>query len=153
MHDLIIRNAQIPRNDQTYAIDIGIRRQELGGAYHENLRYEAYVHDLGDLSTTHGYQEFDASEYDLSFGKTYPKILKDEQALAKLNMETLIKAGYTQIQFKRAPLGKNLDTIPMEIVMVPDTRETIQLGTNPTLLFIKNGEIKYRLHNGKLTAF
>jgi Zinc carboxypeptidase len=61
MHfDLLIRNARVEINGQTYTTDIGINRIEKNRNEATTFVYESEVEDFGDLSIFYGIEEFDA---------------------------------------------------------------------------------------------
>lgn len=59
--DLLIRNAQIVRDGQTYLMDVGINRAEVPVNTPAKWLYRGNVEDIGDLSTFFGTEEIDAT--------------------------------------------------------------------------------------------
>jgi len=150
LHDLILRKVAVPKDGKTYTLDLGIRRFEV--EYDQNSKYflRSSIQDIGDLSTSHAYEEFDAAGYEVELGKSYPKLIKKKKKLSKLDPISLLKEGYTSIKLK-----ENLDpwitaSLPLHISGPFSQRAPIALGREPSLLFKKNGEIVYILVNGFL---
>lgn len=150
LHDLILRKVPVPKDGQTYTLDLGIRRFEV--EYEKNSKYflRSSIQDIGDLSTSHAYEEFDAEGYEVELGNSYPKLVKKKKKLSKLDPISLLKEGYTSIKLK-----ENIDpwltaSLPLHISGPFSQRAPIALGREPSLLFKKDGKIVYVLVNGFL---
>ena len=151
-HDVLIRNANLPYQSKKFAVDIAIRRQEVDDKNHLQYHMRGTVQDIGDLSTSFGYTEIDASSYELSYGKVYPEVITSMDELKQLQLEDLLKKGFTNIIMPHPPPAQNANQLPILISKNGSwATHTVALGNNPSLLFSKNGEIQFAVVNGLLT--
>ncbi|MDW3646641.1 MAG: M14 family zinc carboxypeptidase [Bacteroidia bacterium] len=150
LHDLILRKVAVPKDGKTYTLDLGIRRFEVD--YDRNSKYflRSSIQDIGDLSTSHAYEEFNAEGYEVEMGKSYPKLIKKQKKLSKLDPIELLKEGYTSIKLKESLDPWITAALPLHISGPFSQRAPIALGYEPSLLFKKGGKITYVLVNGFL---
>ena len=150
-HDLIIRKANIEKRGQPYIIDIAIRQEEVDYNGDRQFYFKSHIRDIGDLSTSHGYKEFDASEYQLIPGIIYPETIQNIESLKRLNLVKLLKKGYTNFRIKEIPPAWIIDQLPLRLSAIENnTSNQIAIGNNPSLLFKKDGAIQLILVNGRL---
>jgi hypothetical protein len=77
MHfDLLIRNARVEINGQSYVTDIGINRSQKNMNDATTFVYESDIEDFGDLSIFYGIEELDAKGAILTDEKGNLKVLK-----------------------------------------------------------------------------
>lgn len=144
--DLLIREVNMVRENQKYLIDIGISRErQLIGS---ESYYKATINDLGDLSTSHGYEELDGNGIEAYPGKIYPETLEDIQEAQQLDFIELLRNGYTGIVVENAPAGSYMDEIPLNIIAKEHHSNEIRLWTTPNLILKENGQIRYVIVNG-----
>ena len=150
LFDLKIENATYPLLGNNYRIDIGINRLEVDEEDHASFWYSSRIVDQGDLSTYYGYENLDASGYEIVQGKVYPETLKSVDVLEKLKIESLLRSGYTYVKLEKIP--KEMSSSPFPIHIIGKNYEvptfTIEIGINPTFLLEKNGKVKYAVING-----
>ncbi len=152
--DLLLREVQVERLGQWYTVDIGLRRREREYDNHRRYQYEGYIADIGDLSIFHGYDELPAAGYRALPGKGYYQILKNEKDLKKLDLISLLEQGYTDFFVAALPRDNRYHTLPIRLIdrFDPNTKP-VELGSNPSLLLQKDGEIRYLVVNGFLFDF
>lgn len=144
--DLLIREVNMVRENQKYLIDIGIsRKRQIVGS---ESYYQATINDLGDLSTSHGYEELDGNGIEVHPGKIYPETLENIQEAQQLDFIELLRNGYTGIVVENAPGGSYMDEIPLNIIAEDDHSNEIRLWTTPNLILKENGQIRYAIVNG-----
>ncbi|PRX55009.1 M14 family zinc carboxypeptidase [Flagellimonas meridianipacifica] len=146
LFDLKIENATYNLLGKDYVLDLGIRRQEIDNASHEDFYYKSTIVDQGDLSTFYGYETFDASGYTivaprLAEGKAAifqsgnpPKLLKQGVAFIKTTLPE--KGVTTNSKFHFAGNDFNLPEF------------NLKPGQNPTFFLEKEGEITHAVING-----
>lgn len=151
LHDLILRKVKILNEENSYTLDLAIRRHEVEYDNHRKYYLRSSIQDIGDLSTSKAYAEFDAGGYDVSIGKVYPKKFKK---LKKLKLEdpiALLSAGYTKLKLKKLPEPWRTSSSPLEIGgLLVHEYPPINLGYNPALVFRKADQVKFVLVNGFL---
>ena len=60
LFDFKIENVTYGIDGNDYILDLGIQRQEIDDAHHDDFHYKSVIVDQGDLSTYYGYETFDA---------------------------------------------------------------------------------------------
>ena len=150
-HDLIIRNATRLYNDQSFQTDLAYRHREINYEEAKRFFYRGSITDLGDLSTFHGYEEFDATGYTIVQGKQHPKLFADVASLRKKDIRALLKQGYTNFQVTNRPHASVSSRWPVTL-MAPEksANNSIYQYGNPSLLLEQNGTIDFALVNGFL---
>jgi hypothetical protein len=92
LFDLLIRNAQIQRNNRHFKIDIGIRRKELDNERFTDFTYLGEIAEIGDLSYYFGFEELDASELEV--------IVKDGELLIGKHADFQLVDRDNKIRYK-----------------------------------------------------
>src|SRR5699024_3468139 len=109
---------QIPQNDrklfdlkltgikhrlkgQDFIIDLGINASEV--VMGDSVYLRGRITDLGDLSTNYGYRDVDLTGYELIPAAIYPRIVKNEQELSKIDFGELHQDGYAYIRMENIP--------------------------------------------------
>jgi hypothetical protein len=138
--------------NKDYIIDLGINLLEVDNANHTNFYNIGKIIDQGDLSTFYGYDTFDAGGYTILEGKVYPKTMKSEKDLAKLDVYSLLQTGYTYLRVEELPMGKKEVSVPINLVGLnfKVSKLAINVGGDATFLLQKNGKIDYAVINGFL---
>lgn len=148
-HDLILREVQVLNNGNWYTVDVGIRRRELGGDTKMPYFFDAYIQDLGDLSTFFAYESIPAKGKRLIPGKVYPKVIPDWQAVQSLNLPDLWQKGYTTLRLEQIPSREILARIPMRIIAAKYTEEEeIKPGQHPALVLQEKNVNRLVIING-----
>ncbi|HEY9168552.1 MAG TPA: M14 metallopeptidase family protein [Lutibacter sp.] len=138
--------------NKDYIIDLGINLLEVDNANHTNFYNIGKIIDQGDLSTFYGYETLDAGGYTILEGKVYPKTIKSEKDLAKLDIYSLLQTGYTYLRVEELQVGKKEVSVPINLVS-PNFKVlklAINVGGDATFLLQKNGKIDYAVINGFL---
>ncbi len=151
LHDLILRQANVPHRGKNYVLDIAFQRQETDVNQARDFYITGEVTDIGDLSTSHAYEEFDASDYTVVPGKLYPVVFETITDAYRNPVEFFLNDGYTAIQLMKLPPLEVHDELPLQLVPMyeqPDFQ--VQMGANPSFLLQKDGKNQYVLVNGKL---
>lgn len=148
--DLLVRKAKIIKNGKAFTMDIGIRRSERTVADTNIVYHSAYISDLGDLSTSHGYDELDAAGLTALPGQVYPDTLQNEQEVSKLDFNQFLQEGYTDVIVREAPDTSFLDNIPVNVVSRENYSNEISLGAMPNLVLKNGDEVRYVVVNGFL---
>jgi len=148
-HDLILREVQVLNNGNWYKVDVGIRRRELGGDTPMPYFFDAYIHDLGDLSTFYAYESISGRGKRLIPGKIYPKVVPDWKAVKSLNIQELWQKGYTTLRMEKIPSRDILARIPMRVIPTKETKEDdIKPGQHPALIVQEKNTNRLLIING-----
>lgn len=145
--DLVIRNLSLELDEQTYTVDLGIRRRETDA--HGDYFVNAVVDDLGDLSIFYGYDELDASAMKVVEGKTYETPFK---ALSEITTEKafeLLKEGYLAVRVQNA-LDKELHQLPIQVLKNGSISNAFKTGANSNFFLEESGKLRYAIVNGYL---
>lgn len=152
-HDLILREVQIPLNDQWYTVDLGVRRREVEFNDSRNFYFKSAIQDVGDLSIFDGYEEFDGrNNYRAYYGRTFPRVFSNLEELKTEDIITMLKSGYTHVEVQSVPPPNEIDRLPLKITPPGEKDDDdIVIGKNPSLLLVgRDGKPHYVLVNGFL---
>lgn len=148
-HDLVIRDATRIYEENAYQTDLAFRHREIDHNDYNDYYLRASITDLGDLSTYHGYEEFDATGYTLVPGKAYPKVVSGVAALRQMDIQSLLRQGYTDFQLTDRPHASTAAQWPVALLDPGKAaNNSIYQYGNPSLLLEKGGQYDYALVNG-----
>ncbi len=152
LYDFIIRKATLVKAGKPYLLDMGINRYQVDFNQHRDYHYSSSITELGDLSVYHGYQELDAEGMTIVPGKVYPKKIKNFKKAAALNINALLKQGYTTIRIKKSDNSEALRKVfPLDVVgKKQNPTYDISLGSRPNFILQKDGKAAYAVVNGVL---
>lgn len=148
-HDVVLREVQVENNGNWYTVDVGIRRRDLGGDTPIPYYFDAYIQDMGDLSTFFAYESIPARGKRLVPGKIYPKLVSDWKALKSLKIADLWQKGYTTIRMETMPSRAVLARIPLKVVSAKEGKEDrILPGQHPALILQEKNVNRLMIING-----
>ncbi|CAL67707.1 M14 family metallopeptidase [Christiangramia forsetii] len=151
LFDLKITGLKYHLNEKDYILDIGINKDENDIEGAADFYYSGRVVDLGDLSTSYGYEELDASGLKLVFGKVYPEKISSPKELEVLNAKELLEKGYAYIKVDSSMLKVPYSNFPINLVPEDYKINThLAPGKNANFFLYKNGEMEYAIINGFL---
>ncbi|MGY6521837.1 MAG: M14 family metallopeptidase [Mongoliitalea sp.] len=145
--DLVIRNLSLELDEQTYTVDLGIRRREADA--HGDYFVNAVVDDLGDLSIFYGYDELDATGLKVVEGKTYETPFKDLSEITTEKAFELLKEGYLAVRVQNA-LDKELHQLPIQVLKNGSISNAFKTGANSNFFLKESGKLRYAIVNGYL---
>lgn len=137
---------------EEYLLDLGIHRQEVDRAGHEDFWYKSSLADQGDLSTFYGYETLEAEGYRVIGARAYPDTLQDLEAAKSLDPAELLRSGYAYLRLSTLPGNTASSPLPLHLVH-PDYKVPalyLNVGMNPTFFLQKEGVIHYAVINGFL---
>jgi len=146
--DLLIRNAVVEKNGESYKIDIGINREEIDYNSNRSFYIKSIIADMGDLATSNGYEEVDANGRVVTGGKTYQNSFSKNVELSNSDITGLLKNGYTNViveeiskveQFTPGPFNI-LDKDLYEVPILPDQ--------SANLIILEKREVTQTIVNG-----
>jgi hypothetical protein len=145
-HELIIRNGTVMREGIPYILDVAYRLNERPYGDEGAFYMDGSIVDIGDLSTSYGYEEFDASGYTIEPGN-----IGREPVISTSGMNPGLKDGITDYLLKEIPEPWTLADHPMRYHMeAEDVDNSIQVGNNASLVLKKNGVVEFAVINGRL---
>ena len=152
LFDLKLKNATYELLGNSYMLDIGINRLEVGKDGNTDFWYSSRVTDQGDLSTYYGYETLDASGYTIKSGKVYPEVLEFFEQLKNLDVVSLLKEGYTYLRVENIPKERIESPYPIQVISkkYKISELYLEVGINPTFLLEKDGSLRYAVINGFL---
>lgn len=151
LFDLKLKGLTYEIDGKPYILDIGINQDEneLGNG---EFSYSGRVMDQGDLSTSYGYEEMDASGLTLKFPKVYSKTIDSEEALKKLDVPELIEEGYGYIPVSEEMQKQKFQDFPLNLVTEDFKAPTdLQPGVSANFILYRDGKVVYAVINGFLT--
>ncbi len=152
-HDLLIREAFIPNGNEWVKSDIAFRLKEKQNAPSDRKFWlQAYISDLGDLSTFHGYQELQANGLYCHKGHFAPDLIVNERRFLQLNINQLWQNGITDLMVVKSIFKKyKHKQLPFSLHPIDQSSdEQILMGKNPSLLLKNKDRISYVIVNGQL---
>jgi len=151
LHDLILREANVPQFGRNFVLDIAFRRLETDVNQARDFYITGEVTDIGDLSTSYAYEEFDASDYTVVPGKLHPVVFETITDAYRTPIKDFLAEGYTAIQLMKTPPPEVHDELPLQLLpMDKDGNFQIRMGANPSFFLQKNGVKEYVVVNGRL---
>jgi len=151
LFDLKIVGATYELLGNSYILDLGIHQLEVDKEGNEDFWYSSRIIDQGDLSTYYGYETFNAEGYTIVPGMVFPEIKNSPMEVID-DVASMLKNGYTYLRVKAIPKEALNSPMPMHVISkeyeLPEFK--LGVGTNPTFLLKKDGELKYAIINGFL---
>lgn len=148
MVDLKLEHLTYNLEGKPYQIDLAINRNEIDLNDHTSYYYHSKIADIGDLSTSYGYQTFDATGYTLVPPKNY---IPKEGEQSTLNSLKLLKGGFGYVLKNGLAMKKDdlrfLNQQP-SVKQIP--KFDLQPGLNATFFLKKEGVITHAVINGFL---
>ncbi len=152
IHDLIVRNATVRQAGKSFAVDLGINRNEVNYANADKFFYYSKIEDFGDLHPLYGSEELDAEGLVLEKGRIYPTPFKNLSEIGKLNAWQLLKEGYTYVRLSpdanTRALGLYFTAMPLHILRSRQQPAVPGLGETATFILKKAGKVRYAVVNG-----
>ena len=146
--DLLLKNVTIDQGENTFQVDMGIRRAELGTD--SSWYVSGTIVDMGDLSVNFGYEEINAEGLTFKKGNiwkgAYPSIkdITEEKAFELLNQ------GYMAVRIANME-GEGLYTLPLVAVKNEQTfKSGYKLGGAANFFLEKDEKLVYAVVNGYL---
>ncbi len=151
MLDLKIENATYTLNEQDYILDIGIQRREIDDVYHDNFHFNSIIVDQGDLSTSYGYDTFDATGYKIVPPKVTDQVVAGVAKLDRLiDYEGWVEGGFGYLRMTKIPKDKT--HLPSGINLITENLRLpefqLKVGENPTFFLEKEGKLTHAVING-----
>jgi hypothetical protein len=146
LFDLKIEGVTYELLGRDYVLDIGINRQEVDDEENLSFFYRSNEADRGDLSTSYGYEEFNAEGYRVKIPLVYP----DEVTMAEveeLDFISLLKDGYAFVRVKDLPDDKSFTEYPLHLI---SSGYEPRKEPGATFFLEKNGKTEIAVINGFL---
>jgi Zinc carboxypeptidase len=155
-HDMILRKVQITRNDKLYTVDLAFRRTEVEAPAPNKYFYKSTISELGDLSTSHAYEEHNLEGYQAVPGKILSGVYPSGQNIGPTEIKDFHSRGITDIQ--RTGWAESMEQSKFPLLFIrpkdnsadPGQSGVIGLGVNTSLLIQKDGVTEYVVVNGFL---
>ncbi|UJH89704.1 hypothetical protein LZ575_11580 [Antarcticibacterium sp. 1MA-6-2] len=128
-----------------YILDLGINQIELEDPAKNSFYYSGEIVDRGDLRTSFGYENLDASGYEFVLPKVSPVSYSMED-LKSLDFHSFLKSGYAFIKVKNLPAEKYIH-YPVNLV---SGNFKSPKGITSNFFLSKAGNLEYAIINGFL---
>ena len=152
LFDLKITGLNYELEGETYVLDLGINTFENDFDGNSDFYYSGRVVDQGDLSTSYGYNQVNASGLRYEKGEVYPEKISNQDELEKLNALKLLKQGYAFVKVDSALLEKEHSNYPLNLVSENfTTGDSLNPGVDANFFLYDGDEIKYAIINGFIT--
>ncbi len=148
LQELILRNVEYDGIKR----DIAFQSREVQNEDATQFYIDSYISDIGDLSRTYAYEEFDAAGYKVEIGQVVPKAIISYQVLTDLDLNDFREKGFTDFVVSKG-LDRYSSNLPVGVHSQIPTEFKIDVRENPSLLFRKDGKVKYGVINGTLYDF
>lgn len=152
MMSLKIRNLLAPVANQNIMLDIGYLYTDQFDS--GQVKMNARIADVGDLSIYDGFKDFDASGMKILKARWYEKPVRSFRDLKKFNMAALIRSGYLGFHLRRQsgiPVNLPLHFSTTTSAAADDDpfNPDFQPGKNPTFILQKEDKM-WVVNNGQL---
>ncbi|MFZ9045857.1 MAG: M14 family zinc carboxypeptidase [Cyclobacteriaceae bacterium] len=145
MQDVILKNIQLPMTMGGYLTDIAITLEEVDNIGYDDHYLSARIVDVGDLSTSSAYIVHNMEGYTVKSALQEKETIMSMDELKRKQAE-LLRRGVAYVEVGEPDYFQS--SILLQINKQPISELT--LGANPSLLFFKNGELRFSLINGYL---
>ena len=148
MADLIIRNLRMPTPDGNKTVDISFKSEEIQNEDATDYYTKANIDDIGDLSTSYGYREFNAAGLSLKMGK-----VTSIEVVDKVEVDNWLKKGYGDLILPNADALFDAHKLPVNFHESEKEVDTqLKPGKNPSFFLVKDGKLRYAVVNGRLIS-
>lgn len=154
LYDVIVRRVRREKNGQPYLVDVAINYTEIDYDDHRAFFNLGVIRDIGDMSTYHGYKEFDAEEMLAVPGKIYPEVQADMAAVLALDAKTLMRQGYTTVEVKNLKgYEPFMQDLTLDVTGNAAARDhNLLLGNRANFILYRDEVPRYAIVNGVLYA-
>ncbi len=152
LYDLVVRGLQREVQGKYYLLDVAINHIEIDFDEHNHFYTVGSIQDVGDMSTYHGYREFDATGMTAVAGKVYPEPQPDIAAVRKLDARALMRDGYTTVAVRNLT-GYEAAIPTLELDITSNRTEednAIKIGNRANFILQQDGKPVYAIVNGLL---
>lgn len=146
--DVIIKNIKLPQSLGAYVADVAYNFLEVENETRDDYFLRPILVDIGDLSTSGGYLVYDAAGYTVEQGKVFGDDFASVEDMKGRNIHELLIEGFTDFIVDEDPNIDDRNSIPVKFVKDSSQPSELNMGTNPSLLFYKDGLLKFVLING-----
>jgi len=146
--DLILRDVKIEKGGQTFQLDMAFNNMPNGAGDPIDMPI-AYLSDMGDLSNMESYDEFEARNFTIKKGKTYPEVINSLAELKQLDVSNLLKQSYLYIKSDKL-MGQDDLVSPLKIISPDDDSNKFEIFANPSFFLTQNNLPHYALIDAKL---
>ncbi|PTX42061.1 zinc carboxypeptidase [Christiangramia gaetbulicola] len=151
LFDLKLKGLTYELNGKPYVLDLGVNRSENDLEGNSEFYYSGRIVDQGDLSTSYGYKQIDASGMSLEYGKIYANKINSENELQQLDAGKLLQQGYAYVKVEASMLDNKYSNFPLNLVSEDfEVNKGLQPGKDANFFLYENGEVEYAVINGFL---
>lgn len=149
LYDLIIREATLERDGQSYLLDIGINYKERPFNGEGDVFLSASINYIGDLSNSKGYRELNVKGLIIEEGKIFSE--NENTSLEQMDFPSLIKQGYTFVRLAE-PSDTSYSPYALNLIdpeaLIPSSQ--IQLYNKPNFILRDQSKFRYTIINGMI---
>ncbi|QYA25472.1 peptidase M14 [Gramella sp. MT6] len=151
LFDLKLLGLSYDLNGQSYVLDLGVNLSENDLEDNSEFYYSGRIVDQGDLSTSYGYKQIDASGMHLELGKVFPNKINSEKELQEIDAGKILEEGYAYVRVDTSLLDKKFSDSPLNLVSEDfEVNKNLQPGKDANFFLYENGEVEYAVINGFL---
>lgn len=152
LFDLKITGLNYELEGETYVLDLGINTFENDFEENSDFYYTGRVVDQGDLSTSYGYNQVDASGLKYENAKIYPEKIMTKNELENLDPAKLLQEGYAFVKVDSTLLKEDYSNYPLNLVADSfKIGERLRPGVVANFFLLKDDEVKFAVINGFFT--
>ena len=152
LYDLIVRNAEITKDDFKFRAHLGINRSNVTDADKRHMNYRGIIQELGDMDRNFGYEEADAANLTSSPGKIKLMKAAEWENLSLPAEIALLKEGYLFVKFsdRKSPTGPIKNRL-LNLTNDPNqNNQPIGLGQSANFILSASGKPVFAVVNGFL---
>ncbi|MDW7695222.1 M14 family metallopeptidase [Flammeovirgaceae bacterium SG7u.111] len=152
--DLKISNFTYELLGEKYVLDVGINYTEVDNEAHNDFYFRGVIADLGDLSTSYGYDEVNAENLEYKAGKVFEKTFETLEELEKEDIKKLLQKGYTYVRVKNIDPSTAFTHLPIHVIgSETEIKSALKQWQNPTFLLMDGQKVKFAVINGFIYDF
>ena len=149
LFDLVVRNGVVEREGKYFKIDLGIRRESV--RLKDWLHYrKGVISDMGDLSQVHGYEEIDVNGMEIRPGFGYSHSGLKFRDIEALNMEAIIKRGFTSVLVPSHTYKEPFTNYPINVADSLPTDARFEIDGPADVVVLQDKVVQHTIVNGFL---
>jgi hypothetical protein len=148
LHDIIIRNIEMPANGTGAKIEVAINRVQKVNADFSGVNFNGQIVKTTNLDSNFAYQEIDASTLSYFPGKTKVMTKSNWENLSPRQERKLIKSGYLFVKWEDGT--SPVEPIKNRMLNLTNTQQQSlpQTSTPANFILAKKNKPKYAVVNG-----
>ncbi|MGK9475264.1 M14 family zinc carboxypeptidase [Melioribacter sp. OK-6-Me] len=150
MYDLILRNVTLERFNQSFTVDIGIKRTKKYDTNGKRFYYTSNIEEIGDLSTYTAWEDYNLEGFTIQPLKYYYN--ENSAAFSDNSVRELLKKGYGFIVDTLQSDSMVYTTMPINLARSNKFIDYPAIGQPANMMLLNKSNEYYVLINGFIVS-